>query len=619
MRYLIGLLCVLICPGSATAAPSASDALTSLQEAHTSGEAVFVEQDDIDFLIDESGGGPCASCAAADAIQSLRLMAGLDAIDDIHLAALEGFKDQEELLAGRVTNDQFVKLIEFYQQHLGGASVTVDVESAPNSTYSDGKEAWSADGAPDLSLAPSELKVVSYTVTTEGGEVLGRHFVLLKEYDGKLLKVVDPAVPTKRREYELVPVDGGRFQLQRPGGANSNNDTYEINTVFTIRLDAGSDGLTLEGIKAEIDATAKRLKGQGQLKSPRRWRTETADAGLPALDLPTDVGGANWPAVKMIEVFRHAGRHDLNLRDVVGGAHARVLLKSTHPDVQKIVKQIAEGKGYMAIAITEPDHGSDFTSIETTATKVDGGWRLNGEKKFNARLDQATHVVVFTKSQSGERGRLSVFVLPIDAEGIEIKRFGAHGLVGNSFGGMALKDVFVPDSHQIGGDDDGKGIFNDHFCYWRLMQSAAAIGTAERALEMMAERLDTRKVYGKKIGSFTHLQQPLGEYRTKLTMAHSVAVNAAEMIDRGAYDSADVLVCGLKAEGIEFALEAVDAAARAYGAEGYSDFVDIGERLRDLNGLRIADGATDVLRSAVVKKAYGDQFWNMAFKKEEQP
>lgn len=618
MRSLLCLLIAIASVGDATAAPSASEALTSLQESHSSGKAPFVEQDEIDCLIAESGGGPCASCAGVIALQSLRVMAGLQTIPNAHQTVIESFNDQQELLAGRVTNEQFVKLIEFYEKHLDGASVQVEVQSAPNSSQNDGSDSWTANSIPDLALEPRELKVVSYTVTTESSEELGRHFVLLKEFDGKVLKVVDPAVPTKRREYELVPCGESRFLLQRPGGSNSNNDRYEINTVFTIKLHATSENLTLEGIKFEIDATARQLTKQGQLKSPRRWRSETADAGLPALDLPSDVGGANWPAVKMVEVFRHAGRHDLNLRDVVGGAHARVLLKSESDEVREILKQIAEGKGYVAITITEPDYGSDFTSIKTTATKVEGGWRLNGEKRFNARLDQASHVVVFTKSASGNKGRLSVFVLPIDADGVNIYRFGAHGLVGNSFGGMTLKDVFVPDHYQLGGDDDGKDIFNDHFCYWRLMQTAAAIGTAERALEMMADRLDTRKVYGKKIGSFTHLQQPLGEYRTKLTMAHSLAVNAAEAIDRGAYDSADVLVCGLKAEGIEIALGAVDAAARAYGAEGYSDNVDIGDRLRDLNGLRIADGATDVLRSAVVKKTYGDKFWKMAFKMSEE-
>ena len=147
------------------------------------------------------------------------------------------------------------------------------------------------------------------------------------------------------------------------------------------------------------------------------------------------------------------------------------------------------------------------------------------------------------------------------------------------------------------------------------MQTAAAIGTAEGALDQMAERLKSRIVFGAPIGRFTHLQQPLAQYSIELKMAYSLAREAAEMLDQNQLDDADVLICGLKAEGVEIALSAVDAAARSFGGEGYSDLVDIGDRLKDLNGLRIADGTTDVMRSAVVAKLYGREFWNMAVKR----
>lgn len=58
----------------------------------------------------------------------------------------------------------------------------------------------------------------------------------------------------------------------------------------------------------------------------------------------------------------------------------------------------------------------------------------------------------------------------------------------------------------------------------------------------------------------------------------------------------------------------MDVAVKAFGAEGYSDLVDVGDRLQDVNGLRSADGAADVMRSAVVSKAYGSDFWKMAFR-----
>ena len=221
---------------------------------------------------------------------------------------------------------------------------------------------------------------------------------------------------------------------------------------------------------------------------------------------------------------------------------------------------------------------------------------------------------MITKSPENKRGKLNVFVLPIDAKGLTIESFGAHGLTGNSYGGLTMKDVIVPESSLIGEDGKGYEAFSKHFLYWRLMQTATAIGTAEGALVQMAERLKTRIVFGGPIGRFTHLQQPMGQHTTELKMAHSLAIRAAKLLDEGKYSEAEPLINGLKAEGVEIALKAVDAAARAFGGEGFSDLVDIGDRLRDLNGLRIADGATDVMRSAVVRDEFGREFWDMATK-----
>ena len=130
----------------------------------------------------------------------------------------------------------------------------------------------------------------------------------------------------------------------------------------------------------------------------------------------------------------------------------------------------------------------------------------------------------------------------------------------------------------------------------------------------MADRLSTREAFGGPIGRFTHLQQALGQCTTELRMAKALAREAAGLLDRGEYKLADPVISGLKAEGVEVALRAVDAATRAFGAEGYSDRVDLGDRLQDLNGLRIADGTTDVMRMNVVRGSFknGEELWKMA-------
>ena len=314
----------------------------------------------------------------------------------------------------------------------------------------------------------------------------------------------------------------------------------------------------------------------------------------------------------MLEVFRHAGKHNLNLRDVVGAAHGRPLAKSSSAYAKRVLDDIVAGKAYIAVAITEPDAGSDMRAMESRAAKVENGFALSGQKLWNARLRQATHVVLYTLASNGKPGARTAFLLPIDHPGLQIVDEYAHGLTGNSFGGLKFDDMFVGQEYVLGEDGDGGKIFNEHFTYWRLMQSAAAIGCGEAALEQMAKRIQERHAYGGPIGRFTHLQQPLGENTTKLQMAMALAREAAELIDQGKYEVASPLVNGIKAEGVEIALAASDAAMRAHGALGYSRQVDLGDRVRDLMGLRIADGTTDVMRMEVVRSVYGSEFWQMA-------
>jgi alkylation response protein AidB-like acyl-CoA dehydrogenase len=597
---------------------SSDEILSSLQAMQTEHGDVFVVQNELDPLIEASGGGACPSAAGVIAMQALRCMTGGERHPHPHKVALDAFRNQPKLLDGRVSNKQFVDLLLFYEKYVSNAKLSIRVQSAPNSPYAADANVWASDGKPDVKVLSDEIQILSFSVTEPNGNFLGRHFVLLKRIDGDQIFVVDPTSPNKEKQFTLeAGIPGcGRFFLRYPVEFQRPY-VNELNTIFTIRVERNNSAtgpLSMADVLQRIDETVLELKKQGLLRSPRDWRKQTANFGLPALDLPGDVGGYSWSAEQMLEVFRHAGRHDLNLRDVVGGAHGRILANSKSPQAADLLRGVVRGERYFAITITEPNYGSDFTSMESTSRKVDGGYILNGEKRFNARLEQATDVIVITKSPENKRGKLNVFVLPIGAQGLTIESFGAHGLTGNSYGGLTMKDVFVPESSLIGEDGKGYDVFSKHFLYWRLMQTATAIGTAEGALVQMAERLKTRIVFGGPIGRFTHLQQPMGQHTTELKMAHSLAIRAAKLLDEGKYSEAEPLINGLKAEGVEIALNAVDAAARAFGGEGFSDLVDIGDRLRDLNGLRIADGATDVMRSAVVRDEFGREFWDMATK-----
>jgi alkylation response protein AidB-like acyl-CoA dehydrogenase len=362
------------------------------------------------------------------------------------------------------------------------------------------------------------------------------------------------------------------------------------------------------------NAFALELKGTPKFTSPTYWREKTAGFGLPGLDLPAEFGGNGFSAVHTAQVFEAMGRHSLDMRDMVGGGHVRPLTQVNNPAFRPILQSVAEGKGYVAIAITEKSAGSDVRGMRASSEKVDGGYLITGEKQYNARLLDASHVIIFTKAPAneGKQTPLNAFVLPIDYPGLKITELNARGLHGNSFGGVAFDQLFVPDSLRIGEDGEGGKIFRNHFLYWRLMMASAAIGTGKEALEQAAARMRERQAFGGPIGRFTHLQQQLAEHTAKLHMASLLVAQAAKLYDQGKYDEVVPLAAMAKAEGVEFALKAADFAMELHGAEGYTDNLDLGQRVADLQGLRIADGTTHVLRQEVVRQIYGQDFWDMA-------
>lgn len=605
-------------------------ALDRLQSEHSDRMPILVFQDELDQLIQADGGGACPIAAGLLAEQAIRSMTGRPLDLQPHRTALRLFQEKPQLKEGRISNKRFVDLLAFLCEDLNETPLSITTVSAPLSSYENPGARWSPVDGPDLSVTADQIKILAYTVTTATGAVRGRHFVLLQNFDGNQISFVNPSKPTK--DYTFIVEHRGdpaepkrQLFFHSPAGLDRSNQLYELNTIFTIRLIADWPNFaeekktSISDLKEKIDRLATLLRKQSDFTNPLAWRKQGATFGLPGLDLSTEVGGSGWTAVDMLEIFRHAGKHNLNLRDVIGAAHARPLAKSDSPFARKVLHDIVAGNAYVAVAITEPDAGSDMKGMESRAEKVKDGFVLNGKKLWNARLRQSTHVVLYTLAANGSPGARTAFLLPIDHPGLGITDEYAHGLEGNSFGGLNFNDMFVGSEYLLGADGDGGQIFDDHFMYWRLMQSAAAIGCGEGALEQMSSRIQERQAYGGPIGRFTHLQQPLGEYSTKLRMAIALAREAAELIDRGDDEAASPLVNGIKAEGVEIALAAADVAMRAHGALGYSRQVDLGDRVRDLMGLRIADGTTDVMRMEVVRSLYGEDFWRMAIRSYKLP
>ena len=378
---------------------------------------------------------------------------------------------------------------------------------------------------------------------------------------------------------------------------------------------AQSAPVTDDSVIAALDSAHAALEGKTDYHSPVLWREWTADAGLAALDLNPSLGGSGWSSVRMGAVFAHCGRYSLDLRDVPGVGHGRLLFESrAHADT---LRQVAQGKAFVAVALTEPSAGSDLHGMQTVAEPCGDGYRLTGEKLYVARLEDAQYVVLFAKVvRSGTDPAVTAFLLPLDLPGLERVRLQALGLGGVSFGGLRLAGVQIPRGARVGGEGQGFALFAKHFTFWRTAMSASAIGCARSAIDQAIDWLTERQAFGGPIGRFTHLQQELAEHTASLHMCWLLVQSVMERIDRrqpAFYDAAMA-----KAETIDRAVAAVQWAIRVHGARGVTSDFDLEKRLRDLIALSIADGTRDVLRGQVARGVLGNELYEQSLGRQIQ-
>ena len=349
----------------------------------------------------------------------------------------------------------------------------------------------------------------------------------------------------------------------------------------------------------------------GASANPVSLRRVAGFEGWSGLDLPRRVGGADWSALEMSRLFRECGRRDVEYRDLIGAGHARLIVMAGTRRFDPFLRSVASGEAFAAIAITEPEAGSDLHALSTVATPRGNEYRLTGSKQYISRIQESTHfVVVATTSREGSLPRITAFLVPRTTPGLSVESMSSMGMATVSWGKVHLDNVTVPSSSRIGGEGQGLSLFMRHFSYWRTMMAAIAIGSGEAAIDQAAARMRTRDAFGGPIGRFTHLQQALAQHVARLRMAWLLIEQVAGEGETRRWPVYDAAMA--KAEAVEIALDATQWAMTVFGAEGYHSELGLEKRYRDLAGLRIADGTTDVLRGQVARAFLGERLYQLS-------
>jgi acyl-CoA dehydrogenase len=256
------------------------------------------------------------------------------------------------------------------------------------------------------------------------------------------------------------------------------------------------------------------------------------------------------------------------------------------------------------LAITEPGAGSDAAAITTTATKVDGGYRLNGQKTWVSGAPVARFYLVYATVAPGTRAKgITSFVVERGDEGFTLgPKLPKLGSRCYPTAELFFADCFVPEGRRIG--DEGQGFYGvmRSFDRSRVTLAAGSIGIGRAALEFAVEYAKQREAFGKKIHEFQAVSFRLVDAKMALDQARLLTLHAADLADAGEPFGTEASMAKLAAS--EATWQAANAAVMTLGSYGYSRDYPVEKWLRDAKLEEIYEGTSDIQRLIIARSMF---------------
>lgn len=344
---------------------------------------------------------------------------------------------------------------------------------------------------------------------------------------------------------------------------------------------------------------------------PRQTVTEMADAGFMGMTIPKAYGGLGlgyFDAVLVIEqMSRNCGVTGRIVVEGNMGAVGAVMGFGTDDQKKVVAAHVLEGDK-PAICITEPEAGSAANDMTTTATRVSGGYVLNGTKYWiTGGGISRVHLVFARIIDNGEDLGIAGFLaFRGETDGLEVgDRLFAMGLRGIPETHIHFKDMFVPDHHVVrppGGTAAGFGGLMTAYNGQRVGAATVAHGIAQGAFDLAVARLKEREQFGRPLAEFQGLQWMLADMQIGLTAARAMIYQAAQ----SGTDYPDRnLAAQAKVFAADNAARVTNDALQMFGAQGYGRALPLERMARDARMFTIGGGSAQMLRNQVASSVLG--------------
>ena len=322
--------------------------------------------------------------------------------------------------------------------------------------------------------------------------------------------------------------------------------------------------------------------------------------------LPTDVpGGGGASSLEIAAIREHLAARGLGLHNdlqdessIVGNFPLVFVINKYGTPEQKAlyIEGIITGKHHVAFALSEPDHGSDATWIETTAVADGDDFVLNGVKRWNSQIFRAAVDLVFarTSGKPGDHTGITAFFVPVDAPGFKILFNHWTFNMPSDHAEVGLKNVRVPRSAILGDEGQGLMMAQSFIQQNRIRQAASSVGAARHCLEQSIDYALSRKTFGKPLAERQIMQFRLADLFADVEMTRNFVFRTAWELDRNAPSAVShlVSVCNYKAN--QLVCRAADEAIQIHGGIGYTRAKPFEHIYRHHRRYRITEGADEI-------------------------
>ena len=347
-----------------------------------------------------------------------------------------------------------------------------------------------------------------------------------------------------------------------------------------------------------------------------RWREEhrvgpelwgkAGEVGLLCPSVPAAYGGGGGSVAHELVVVEELAR---SLETGFGfGVHSPVVANylveyGDEDQKRRWLPRMATGESIGAIVMTEPGAGSDLRGLRTRATKVDGGYLLDGSKTFitNGGCAELVIVVALTDPSAGSKG-VSLLVLDTRdgaagfSRGEPLRKIGQHS---SDTAELHFDDVFVPDAGLIGEEGAGLGYLMRQLPRERLVIAAGAVAAAQRAVEITVEHTKDRHAFGAPLFAMQNTRFVLAECATLVRAGEAFLDRCVVDHLRGSLDAATAAMAKWWLTDVQ--CEVVDRCLQLFGGYGYMEEYPIARMYADARVQKIYGGANEVMKELIAR------------------